>query len=61
MNELDKKRTVFFDAMPCILVRTYISEKPAASVSVGGGRCSRFLLNYQTVGLHRGIQSFSYM
>jgi len=65
MNELGKKRTVFFDAMPCILVSTHISEKPATSVRVGGGRCRRFLLNvgayYQTIGLHRGIQSCSYM
>jgi len=51
--------------MSCSLVSTYISEKPAASVSVGGGRYSRFLLNvgtyYQTIRFHRGIQSFSYM
>jgi hypothetical protein len=65
MNELGKKRTVFIDAMPCSLLSTYISEKPAASISVGGGRCSRFLLNvgtyYQTIGFHREIQSFFYI
>jgi hypothetical protein len=61
MNELSKKRTVFFYAMPCILVSSYISEKPVASVNVGGGRRSWFLLNCQNIGLHCGIQSFSYM
>lgn len=62
---MGKKRNVFFDAMHCSLVSTYISEELAATISVGGGRCSMFLLNvgtyYQTIGFHRRIQSFSYM
>jgi len=44
MNELGKKIIVFLDAMPCSLLSTYISEKPAASVKVGGGRCSSFCI-----------------
>jgi hypothetical protein len=62
MNELGKKRIVFFDAMQCSLVSTYISEELSATISVVGVRCSMFLLNvgtyYQTTGFHHRIQSF---